>query len=95
MSLCYIQHVQIMDQFCSAAFQHSTKTLLDAVDISVISTEKSLSKNESLEHVYDEIARLCLQCPPEVRSDQMPIAWSFSSRQSVMINGHYQLLNPT
>jgi hypothetical protein len=32
------------DQFCSAASQHSTNTLLDVLDISSISTEKKLSK---------------------------------------------------
>jgi hypothetical protein len=57
------------EQFCSAASQHSTKTLLDALDISSVSTEKKLSKKESLDHVYEEIARLSSQCPPEFRSD--------------------------
>jgi hypothetical protein len=57
------------DQFCSAASQHSTKTLLDALDISSNSNGKKLSKKESLDHVYEEIARLSSQCPPEFRSD--------------------------
>jgi hypothetical protein len=56
------------DQFCSATSQHSTNPLLDALDISSISLEK-LSMKESLDHVYEEIARLSSQCPPEFRSD--------------------------
>jgi hypothetical protein len=79
--------VQIMeDQFCSAAPQHST--LLDALNISSISMEKKLSKKESLDHVYEEIAWLISQCPPEFRSDANRV--EFSRRQFEMNNGHCQ-----
>jgi hypothetical protein len=74
------------DQFCSAAPQHST--LLDALNISSISMEKKLSKKESLAHVYEEIAWLISQCPPEFRSDANRV--EFSRRQFEMNNGHCQ-----
>jgi hypothetical protein len=83
------------DQFCSAASQHSTKTLLYALDVLSIWLEKGLSKKESLDHVYEEIARLSSQCPPEFRSEANCVEflkkalrdgqWALSTLQSYMI----------
>jgi hypothetical protein len=54
----------IKDQFCSAASQHSTKTLLDTLYFFSISMEKNLSKKESIYYVYKTIARLSSKFPP-------------------------------
>jgi hypothetical protein len=87
-------HKLMEDQFCFAASQHSTKTLLDVLDISLISMEKKLSKKESLNHIYEEIDRLSSQCPPEFRSDANRVEflkkavrdeqWALSTQESHM-----------
>jgi hypothetical protein len=56
-------------QFCSAASQHSTKTLLESLNIRRVMSRKNVDVAVALAHCFSGISRLSSQCPSDFRSD--------------------------